>query len=540
MQLYADMLFTGGRVYTADPDGPRWAERGRGARRPHPGGRQAGRSGRAAGAGDRGRRPERQAAAAWLHGEPSSLHRAGTARVAGRRDLRTFGRSGDRCRRGRGPEHACAGRARMPGCAGAAGTKTSGQTRKPHRRLLDEVAPDLPVALDSKELHAVWANSAALRRAGITRDTPDVPGGVIERDADGEPTGVLRENAWDAADPSHSRAAALTRRRLPSARPFPSLWRTGIVAFHNANDTVRRPRVPHVPGTEAPGRAGRTRAAADPRLQPRARGCDRACAAAWAMRSCESAGSRCSRTARWAAGRPACCSRTRVETEQLGRDCDGPGGNAGGCAAGRPAGLQPDHPRDRRPGEPRRAEHSGRGACARDGNGEPGASPRAIASSTCSASTTRTCLGWRELDVIASVQPIHATSDMLIVDKYWGPRRAAGRLRVPPIARLGRAPRLRLRWPDRATRSADRHSRGGNPPPGGWHAGARRLAGPGAYHGGGSGGCVHLLAGVRRGRGELPGQYCAGKGGRSGRAGRGHLPLDPMQILDVPGRHDRD
>ena len=67
----------------------------------------------------------------------------------------------------------------------------------PHRILLDEVAPDVPVVLDSKDLHGVWANTTALRRAGIGRDTPDVAGGIIERDGAGEPTGILRENATE-------------------------------------------------------------------------------------------------------------------------------------------------------------------------------------------------------------------------------------------------------------------------------------------------------------------------------------------------------
>ena len=79
---------------------------------------------------------------------------------------------------------------------------------KPHRALLDAVAAGTPVALDSKDLHAVWVNSAALRRAGIAAATADVPGGVIERDADGEPTGILRENA-----------VGLVRTRLSQAGP---------------------------------------------------------------------------------------------------------------------------------------------------------------------------------------------------------------------------------------------------------------------------------------------------------------------------------
>ena len=64
-----------------------------------------------------------------------------------------------------------------------------------HRRLLDAVAPDNPVALIDISVHAVWVNSRALQLAGVTAATPDPPGGIIERDADGEPTGVLREAA---------------------------------------------------------------------------------------------------------------------------------------------------------------------------------------------------------------------------------------------------------------------------------------------------------------------------------------------------------
>jgi predicted amidohydrolase YtcJ len=64
-----------------------------------------------------------------------------------------------------------------------------------HRRLLDRVAPDNPVALIDISVHSVWLNSKALQLAGITASTPTPEGGVIERDAKGEPTGVLRESA---------------------------------------------------------------------------------------------------------------------------------------------------------------------------------------------------------------------------------------------------------------------------------------------------------------------------------------------------------
>lgn len=65
------------------------------------------------------------------------------------------------------------------------------------RRDLDAVAPRNPVELVHVSGHLLSANSAALAAAGITRDTPDPSGGVIERDAQGEPTGVLKDNAQD-------------------------------------------------------------------------------------------------------------------------------------------------------------------------------------------------------------------------------------------------------------------------------------------------------------------------------------------------------
>ncbi len=62
---------------------------------------------------------------------------------------------------------------------------------------LDQVLPDRPVYLSAKSLHAAWVNSAALRLAGIRAETPDPPGGQIQRDSSGEPTGVLFESALE-------------------------------------------------------------------------------------------------------------------------------------------------------------------------------------------------------------------------------------------------------------------------------------------------------------------------------------------------------
>lgn len=61
--------------------------------------------------------------------------------------------------------------------------------------LLDRVAPNNPVALADEAHHSLWVNSAAMRLAGINRATPNPAGGIIEKDARGEPTGLLRESA---------------------------------------------------------------------------------------------------------------------------------------------------------------------------------------------------------------------------------------------------------------------------------------------------------------------------------------------------------
>jgi predicted amidohydrolase YtcJ len=69
---------------------------------------------------------------------------------------------------------------------------------EPTKEALDAVTGDVPTALQARDYHSLWLNSAALRRAG---GDLDVPGGVVERDARGEPTGVLREEAaWRFRD----------------------------------------------------------------------------------------------------------------------------------------------------------------------------------------------------------------------------------------------------------------------------------------------------------------------------------------------------
>ncbi|HEU4629376.1 MAG TPA: amidohydrolase [Gemmatimonadaceae bacterium] len=67
----------------------------------------------------------------------------------------------------------------------------------PTRAWIDSVTPDHPVWVNRLDGHMALANSAALRAAGVTAATPEVAGGTIVRDAAGEPTGVLKDNAMD-------------------------------------------------------------------------------------------------------------------------------------------------------------------------------------------------------------------------------------------------------------------------------------------------------------------------------------------------------
>ena len=65
----------------------------------------------------------------------------------------------------------------------------------PHRAMVDELTPEHPVWVNRLDGHMALANSLALELAGVTRDTADVAGGTIERDGNGDPTGVLKDNA---------------------------------------------------------------------------------------------------------------------------------------------------------------------------------------------------------------------------------------------------------------------------------------------------------------------------------------------------------
>ncbi len=75
------------------------------------------------------------------------------------------------------------------------------EMRHPTRRDLDRASTEHPILLSHISVHNKVANSAALKKANVSASTPDPPGGKVDRDAHGEPTGVLWEWAMDLMQP---------------------------------------------------------------------------------------------------------------------------------------------------------------------------------------------------------------------------------------------------------------------------------------------------------------------------------------------------
>ncbi|HET9294001.1 MAG TPA: amidohydrolase [Gemmatimonadales bacterium] len=111
------------------------------------------------------------------------------------------------------------------------GWDANGWAEPPAREALDAVAA-LPVYLDSIDVHAAWLNSAALRRCGISVETPDPFGGRIVRDAAGEPTGLLLERAVQLALPHlPSPPAGVVLEAIREAQA--EAHRLGVTGIHN-------------------------------------------------------------------------------------------------------------------------------------------------------------------------------------------------------------------------------------------------------------------------------------------------------------------
>lgn len=120
------------------------------------------------------------------------------------------------------------------------------ETHWPERRFLmrqdlDPVAPDRPVVLVRADGHALVANSAALRAAGIGRDTRAPDGGEILKDAAGEPTGVLVDAAMGLLGDLGARDAPglLQRALVEGFRVYSSYGWTGLHNMSVAWDEVQ-------------------------------------------------------------------------------------------------------------------------------------------------------------------------------------------------------------------------------------------------------------------------------------------------------------
>lgn len=109
----------------------------------------------------------------------------------------------------------------------------------PTHESLSRVSPNNPVVLTHASGHASFVNAKAMELSGITRDTPDPQGGEILKDANGNPTGLLRERAaglvregaGEPADtPEELRARAVRAVELATAEALAN----GITTFHDA------------------------------------------------------------------------------------------------------------------------------------------------------------------------------------------------------------------------------------------------------------------------------------------------------------------
>lgn len=106
----------------------------------------------------------------------------------------------------------------------------------PTARDLDRVVADRPVLLERVDGHAVWANSAALKQAGIDRHSRDPDGGQILRDKHGEPTGVFIDNAMNLLY-RHVPPATDDEQQAQLTTAMQQLAALGLTTVHDAGIT---------------------------------------------------------------------------------------------------------------------------------------------------------------------------------------------------------------------------------------------------------------------------------------------------------------
>lgn len=125
----------------------------------------------------------------------------------------------------------------------------------PSRAWIDAETGDTPVAVPRTDLHMYLLNSAALRAAGITRDTANPAGGVIDRDAKGEPTGIVRDNANE-----------IWQRIMPAATDAENEEALRIGIAHGLRHGVAQVHIPEIEW-ETHGSLKRLRAKGEPGMR---------------------------------------------------------------------------------------------------------------------------------------------------------------------------------------------------------------------------------------------------------------------------------
>ena len=104
----------------------------------------------------------------------------------------------------------------------------------PTKAALDQIAPNNPVYLTAADGHSAWVNSKALEVAGVTKATPDPVNGRIERDAAGNPSGTLRENAAHLVG-KFLPSSTLEQRKAGLVRALRLANEFGITTVHDAS-----------------------------------------------------------------------------------------------------------------------------------------------------------------------------------------------------------------------------------------------------------------------------------------------------------------
>ena len=110
----------------------------------------------------------------------------------------------------------------------------SDPSKLPRKWDLDTVSPDHPVAFTDFSVHTLLVNSKALEIAGITKDTPDPPSGEMERDENGEPTGILKEPGAQALVAAHVPLLTREEKKTALVTSLNHLNANGVTSFTDA------------------------------------------------------------------------------------------------------------------------------------------------------------------------------------------------------------------------------------------------------------------------------------------------------------------